>query len=103
VREIANLFLRDETSQADVECAGIKLFIKMYQGKEGDTLNGLRYVRYMNALASSERSIRPETLPPTESAARFHSLAASILTSTNVESPCVTHDIKSRTVWMEAT
>ena len=71
VREIADIFLQDENSQANVESAGIKLLIKMYLGREGDTLNELRYARYRNTLASSQLSIRSETLPP-EIAARFH-------------------------------
>ena len=72
VQEIADVFLQDENSQANVESAGIKLLIKMYLGREGDTLNELRYAGYMNTLASSQLSIGSETLPPTESAARFH-------------------------------
>ena len=56
----------------NVENAGIKLLIKMYIRKEGDTLNGLRFTRYMHTLASSQQSICSEILPQTESAAHFH-------------------------------
>ena len=63
--------IADENSQENVENAGIKLLIKMYKGRKGDTLNGLRFTRYMITLASSQQSICSETLPPTESAAHF--------------------------------
>ena len=40
----------------------------------GDSLNGLRYAKYMEMVSTSKKSIDPQKLPPTERAAYFHSL-----------------------------
>ena len=54
--------------------AGTKVFIFMYGGKCRDSLNGLRYAKFMEMVTSSRMSIDPQKLPPTENAAYFHSL-----------------------------
>ena len=54
--------------------AGIQVFISMYGGKCRDSLNGLRYAKFMEMVASSRTSLDPQKLPPTERAAFFHSL-----------------------------
>ena len=38
----------------------------------GASLNHLRYTAYMNMVATRLDSLRPERLPPTENAARYH-------------------------------
>ena len=43
----------------------------MYGGKD-ENLNELRYHRYMSAVASSNLGIRPEKLPATKCAAKYH-------------------------------
>ena len=42
--------------------------------KKNDSLNQLRYNRYMDTIASSKSSLDPQKLPPTERAAYYHSL-----------------------------
>ena len=59
------------TRQAIV-AAGLQLISFVYGGKSADSLNHLRYVTFMNITASSSKQLRPERLPPTESAAKFH-------------------------------
>jgi hypothetical protein len=61
-------------SRCEVVEAGLKLLAMIYGGKPDDSLNNLRYVMYMNFLATSKTKLNPERLPPTENAAQFHAL-----------------------------
>ncbi|KAJ8038017.1 hypothetical protein HOLleu_18980 [Holothuria leucospilota] len=45
----------------------------MYKDSAGDTLDKLRLERFQQKVATSA-AVRPENLPPTSSAAKFHSL-----------------------------
>ena len=51
---------------------GSTFFGLCMRAKPEQSLNALRYYKYMALTASSNRILRPETLPPTESAARYH-------------------------------
>ena len=53
--------------------AGVCLFIILFGGKQGDSLNFLQYVKLMEMI-SSNKAIDPKKLQPTERAAHFHSL-----------------------------
>jgi len=44
----------------------------MYGGKPTDNLNHMRYLMYMTKASSFTSQPRPERLPPTENAARYH-------------------------------
>ena len=50
---------------------GVKIFVILYCGRDSDPLTDLRDLKYME-MASSSRTIKPESLPPTEQAAMFH-------------------------------
>ncbi len=54
--------------------AGIRVFVIMCGGKKSDSLNSLRYAKFMEMVTSSKSSLDPQKLPPTERAAYFHSL-----------------------------
>jgi len=58
--------------QESVSAAGLKLNSMIYGGKPDESLNHLRYVAYMNQLATSFLRPRPERLPPSGRAAHFH-------------------------------
>ena len=73
VRLMSQQFYSIDASPVDIATIGEKLFILLYAGEVGK-LNELRYRRYMSAVASSNVVVRPEKLPPTESAARYHAL-----------------------------
>ena len=45
----------------------------MYGGKIDESLAHLRFTTYMNLLATAKGQVKPERLPPTESAAENHS------------------------------
>ena len=49
--------------------AGTRLFVITYGGKEDDSLNSLRYTKFMEMVSSSKASLDPQKLPPTERAA----------------------------------
>ena len=53
--------------------AGIRLFVIAFGGKEEDSLNKLRFLRFMQMIAS-KTMLDPQKLPPTGRAAYFHSL-----------------------------
>ena len=74
--EIQNfsIILNDiEATPDTVGTAGCQLFVLMYGGNRIESLNTLRYVKYMEMVASSKK-IEPQKLPPTPRAAYFHSL-----------------------------
>ena len=59
-------------SVQDVSIAGTRLLISVYGGKDSDCLSALRYQAYCKT--SLSRRFNPERLPPSEGAARMHSL-----------------------------
>ena len=70
---LAKEFMNPNAEQERIGQAGIKLFVLLYGGKQGDTLEVLRYSNYMKMAAVSPKIV-PAKLPPTERAAYFHSL-----------------------------
>ena len=46
----------------------------MYDGKPGETLDTLRYLKYMEYIATSKVQLQPERFPRTERVAYFHIL-----------------------------
>ena len=53
---------------------GRNLFVISYGGKQDDSLNSLRYTKFMEMVSSSKAPLDPQKLPPTERAAHYHSL-----------------------------
>ena len=47
-----------------IDAAGCQLFVLMYCGRKGDSLNSLRYTKYMELVTSSKK-IESQKLPPT--------------------------------------
>ena len=54
--------------------AGTRLFVITYGGKEDDSLNSLRYTKFMEMVSSSKAPLDPQKLPSIERAAHYHSL-----------------------------
>ena len=73
VREINQIFSDSNASHLEILEAGIRLFLLLYGAKEA-TLNIHRYITYTRLNYSSKNQVKTERLPPTESAAEFHSL-----------------------------
>ena len=60
-------------TQAQIDHAGEAAFVVMYNGKKSDTLDGLRYKKYCDKVATSLTQVDPKVLPPTSAAAKFQS------------------------------
>ena len=63
-----------EATVEQIGKAGIRLYLVLYGGRAADSLNGLRYAKYMEMVSTSKKSIDPQKLPPAERAAYFHCL-----------------------------
>jgi hypothetical protein len=66
--------MESSESQDSIVEAGLKLLALIYGGKVSDSLNELRYTRYMDITASATAPLKPELLPPTVNAAKYHIL-----------------------------
>ena len=73
-QNIVDMFMSEDATQEDISTAGLKLFVFMYNGSSCDSLNNLRYTKYMNLLAKSQQLLKPEVLPLTERDAHYHCL-----------------------------
>ena len=75
LQEISTLMSNPEATAEQVGKAGIRLFVILYGGREDDSLNSLRFTKFMDMVSTNRStSLHPQNLPPTERAAYFHSL-----------------------------
>ena len=72
--ELARVFNSQLSPKEDVIAAGEEALIILYNGKVERSLDSLRYKRYCDKITSSSCYVHPQTLPPTSSAAKYHSL-----------------------------
>ena len=72
--EQAKVFDTHSASIHDVVDAGEKALVIIYNGKSTDTLDSLRYQRFCEKVASKSSHVKPQALPPTSGAAKYHSL-----------------------------
>ena len=70
----AEIFLRENATLADISSAGEAALLCLYTSALGDTLDKLRSQRFYQKVATSTHFVQPENLPPTSSAAKYHSL-----------------------------
>ena len=71
-RDKADQFCKKDATVNDVIDAGEAVLVCLYSGKEGDNLDGLRYAKCNDNVATNKVAIRPQTLPPISAAARYH-------------------------------
>ena len=62
-----------DATNEEVSKAGIRLFVILYGGKNGESINELRYAKFMEMISSPRNVLEPQKLPPTERAAYYHS------------------------------
>lgn len=67
-----NVLESSRASQQEVETAGKNIVKMLFGGKSTDSLSHLRYLAYINMIATSTQRPQPERLPPTDNAVRFH-------------------------------
>ena len=74
IQQISSLMIDPDVTQEEIGKAGIRLFVLLYDGKREESLNRLRFTKFMEMVSSNKTSLDPQKLPPTERAAYFHSL-----------------------------
>lgn len=72
-QENSKVFNSEDSTIDEVAKAGEDALVSLYGGKDGDTLDNLRYRRYCERVCSKGRKIEPQNLPPTSAAGKFHS------------------------------
>ena len=60
-------------SPTEIESAGEKAHVVVYNGKKNDTLNNLLMAKYCEKISKSLNKVEPRSLPPTSGAAKYHS------------------------------
>ena len=78
-REQAHVFAKSgviiETISERITSAGEKALLHLYRGTDDDNLDSFGYRMFCQRVASSRFHIKPEVLPPTSAAAKYHSFA----------------------------
>ena len=70
----APIFLDENATENDIINAGEAALVSLYKGTACETLDDLRLLRFHQKVANSTTFVQPEHLPPTSSAAKYHSL-----------------------------
>ena len=73
-REQAKVFHSNSASTHDVIDAGENALVLVYNGMSTDTLDSLQHKRFCEKVASKTSHVKPQSLPPTSAAAKYHSL-----------------------------
>ena len=73
-QEQAKVFSRRDSVRSEVIAAEEMALVAIYKGQASDTLDMLRHQRFHHRVGNSTKSVKPEVLPPTSSAAAYHSL-----------------------------
>ena len=73
-RDKAEQFCKKDATVDGVIDVGEGELVCLYSGKEGENLDGLRYTKFCDNVATNNVHIRPQTLPPISAAARYHSM-----------------------------
>jgi hypothetical protein len=74
VRKALQVIQKVDATENEVISSGQDIFVAVYGGRKDESLNRLRYVKYMDFAADCSRKIQPERLPPTQRSAAFHSM-----------------------------
>lgn len=74
LKEIAFTFLKPNMSQKDVVLAGEAAMCIIYKGNPGDSLDNIRHKQLVKKVTTASSFVKPEKLPPTSSATKYHSL-----------------------------
>ena len=73
-REKAKVFNAVSATHMDIAAAGEEVLVSLYNGKQHEQLDALRYKRFCEKVATSVSHVHPQTLPPSSAAAKYHSL-----------------------------
>ena len=70
----AQVFMKSNSEKAAVIEAGDHALVAIYNGLQGENLDGLRLRKFCEKATCNTALVEPRTLPPTSSSAKFHSL-----------------------------
>lgn len=73
-QEQAEVFVNPASTKSDIVAAGETAIVSFYKGQPSDKLDLLRLQRFHQKVGSSTSFVKPEVLPPTSAAAKFHSM-----------------------------
>ena len=73
LQQAAVIFDNSHSAPTQIEQAGEKALVAIYNGKKTDTLNALRHKKYCDKVSTSLAQVDPKALPPTAAAAKFQS------------------------------
>ena len=68
-----NCFGKTTTTTEELKKAAVLIILKLYDGKESDSLASLRHAKF-NKMVTDKAKFEPASLPPTERAIYFHAL-----------------------------
>ena len=71
----AKVFDIPVSTQAELATEVENALVVLYGGKQGESLDSLRYRRYYEKVATRGQQIQPQNLPTASAAARYHSLS----------------------------
>ena len=72
-RDQASVFCKKSGQEAVVQ-AGERAVACLYGGKDGETLDSLRHIKFVQKVAVSTNTVQATALPPTSAAAKYHSM-----------------------------
>ena len=72
--KLAEKFSKPDMTPDDIVCAGEKALILLYNAKDSESLNSLRYRKFIDKTSVKLSQVDPSALPPTSSAFKYHSL-----------------------------
>ena len=73
-RQQSEVFMKETVSQDDIIKAGETSLVLLCNGSNDETLNDHRLEKFTEKSLTSTTLAEPKTLPPTSSAAKYHSL-----------------------------
>jgi len=72
--QLAEVFCCPDSSEECIIEAGNGVFMSLYNGKADETMNEMRYRKFNDKTKGFTSAVNSKMLPPTEAAAKFHSL-----------------------------
>ena len=73
IRQFASIFLQPGVTHDTVQTAGENIFLALYNGAKIQSLDILRYCKFLQKVQTKSTNLHVQSLPPTSDAARFHS------------------------------
>ena len=73
IRQLASIFLQPEVTHDTVQIAGENIPVALYNGAKIQSLDILRYCKFLQKVQTKSTALHVQSLPPTSDAARFHS------------------------------